>query len=92
MIKLKDFFISYTGTDLKFATWVAEFLESQKYSVIIQAWDFRPGDNFVSKINESLKECKKLIIILSENYLKSKWCEAEWTVKLEEQVRLSQPC
>lgn len=87
---MKDFFVSYTGTDINFATWVAEVLESENYSVIIQAWDFRPGDNFVTKINESLKECKKLIVILSDSYLKSKWCEAEWTVKLAEQIRLNE--
>lgn len=87
---MKDFFVSYTGTDINFATWVAEVLESQDYSVVIQAWDFRPGDNFVAKINESLKECRKLIVILSESYLKSKWCEAEWTVKLAEQIKLNE--
>lgn len=83
---MKDFFVSYTGTDLSFATWVAETLESSNYTVTIQAWDFRPGDNFVSKINEALLECKRLIVILSQNYLKSKWCEAEWTSKLAEQI------
>lgn len=87
---MKDFFVSYTGSDLNFATWVAELLEANKYSVTIQAWDFRPGDNFVSKINEALIECKKLVVILSNSYLKSKWCEAEWTSKLIEQMRLQE--
>lgn len=83
---MKDFFVSYIGTDLSFATWVSELLENNNYTVTIQAWDFRPGDNFVSKINEALLECKSLIVILSKNYLKSKWCEAEWTSKLVEQI------
>lgn len=87
---MKDFFVSYTGTDATFATWVAELLEDNKYSVTIQAWDFKPGDNFVSKINEALLECEKLIVILSEGYLKSEWCEAEWTSKLAEQIKLKE--
>jgi hypothetical protein len=87
---MKDFFVSYTGTDYAHATWVAELLESNNYSVTIQAWDFKPGDNFVSKINEALISCEKLIVILSESYLKSKWCEAEWTSKLAEQIRLNE--
>ncbi len=87
---MKNFFVSYTGTDLNYATWVAEVLESNNYTVTIQAWDFRPGDNFVSKINEALSECQKLIVILSENYLKSKWCEAEWTSKFTEQMNLKE--
>ena len=84
---MKDFFVSYTGLDEKRATWIAQVLEESGYSVVIQAWDFRPGDNFVSKINQSLKECKKLIVVLSNNYLKSEWCEAEWTAKLAEQIK-----
>lgn len=87
---MKDFFVSYTGTDLNFATWVAKLLEDNNFSVTIQAWDFRPGDNFVSKINEALIECKQLIVILSNSYLKSKWCEAEWTSKLTEQMKLQE--
>jgi hypothetical protein len=87
---MKDFFVSYTGVDLNYATWVAEILEKNDYKVTIQAWDFQSGDNFVSKINEALLECKKLVVILSESYLKSKWCEAEWTSKLAEQIELNE--
>ena len=87
---MKNFFISYTGNNSDFATWVAELLEANGYSVTIQAWDFKPGDNFVAKINEALWECEKLIVILSTSYLHSKWCEAEWTSKLAEQMRLNE--
>lgn len=88
---MKDFFVSYTGKDVKYAIWVAELLENNGYTVTIQAWDFRPGDNFVAKINEALKECKRLIVILSRNYLNSKWCEAEWTSKLAEEISTNEP-
>lgn len=87
---MKDFFISYTSADSKAATWVAETLEKSGHSVVIQAWDFRPGDNLVANINNALSECQKLIVILSENYLKSGWCEAEWTTKFAEQVKLKE--
>lgn len=56
---MKDFFISYTSSDEKYAKWIAELLERNGYTTIIQAWDFRPGDNFVSKINEALTSCKR---------------------------------
>lgn len=87
---MKDFFVSYTGTDTNYATWIAELLESNQFSVTIQAWDFKPGDNFVSKINEALLECERLIVILSKSYLTSEWCEAEWTSKLAEQIKLKE--
>ena len=84
---MKDFFISYTSSDEKYAKWIAELLERNGYTTIIQAWDFRPGDNFVSKINEALTSCKKMIIVLSENYMKSNWCQAEWTSKIADQIK-----
>lgn len=84
---MKDFFISYTHKDELRATWIAEVLEKNNYTVTIQAWDFMAGDNFVEKIDVALIECNQLIVVLSSNYLKSKWCKAEWTSKLSEQIR-----
>lgn len=84
---MKDFFVSYTGNDLRYATWIAELLETSGYSVTIQAWDFRPGDNFILKIDHALIECNKLIVVLSKKYLDSEWCKAEWTTKYAEQIR-----
>lgn len=85
---MKDFFVSYTGSDQKYATWIAKILESSdsKYSVTIQVRDFLPGDDFVSKINSALIECDKLIVVLSKRYLDSEWCKAEWTAKYTEQI------
>lgn len=87
IVSMKDFFVSYTGRDEQKATWIAEILEKNGYTVTIQAWDFMPGNNFVEKINTALIECNQLIAVLSSNYLKSKWCETEWTSKLAEQVK-----
>src|SRR5829696_4725671 len=42
-----DFFISYTGADQAWAEWIAEQLEAAGYTTLLQAWDFRPGENFV---------------------------------------------
>ncbi|MDX2213331.1 MAG: toll/interleukin-1 receptor domain-containing protein [Oculatellaceae cyanobacterium bins.114] len=43
----KDFFVSYNRHDKTWAEWVAWILEEAGYTVVIQAWDFRPGGNFV---------------------------------------------
>lgn len=83
---MRDFFISYTGSDEKQAKWVAAMLESNKKTVMIQAWDFRAGENFVKNINKGLTECNQMLIILSDKYLTSYWCQEEWTSKLKEQV------
>jgi hypothetical protein len=40
-----DFFISYTDADRAQAEWITCQLE--RPATVLQAWDFRPGDNFV---------------------------------------------
>jgi hypothetical protein len=42
-----DFFISYNGADKAWAEWIAWQLEEERFTTILQAWDFRPGGNFV---------------------------------------------
>jgi hypothetical protein len=44
---MTDFFISYTQEDRSWAEWIAWVFEEKGYAVTIQAWDFRPGGNFV---------------------------------------------
>lgn len=74
----KDFFISYTSTDVEWATWVAEVLESNGYSTIIQAWDFIPGTNFVQCMQKATINCDRTIAILSKKYSESLFTQPEW--------------
>ncbi len=74
----KDFFISYTSADRRWAEWIAWHLEAQGYSVVIQAWDFRPGANFVLEMDKACREALRTLIVLSSNYLDSRYAQAEW--------------
>jgi TIR domain len=47
MAQSTDFFVSYTGTDTAWAEWIAQTLEEAGYRTVVQAWDFRPGQDFV---------------------------------------------
>lgn len=53
---MKDFFISYNHADRAWAEWIAWQLEQVGFSVEIQAWDFRPGSNFVLEMDRATKE------------------------------------
>ncbi|MCP5364998.1 MAG: tetratricopeptide repeat protein [Hyphomicrobiales bacterium] len=75
----KDFFISYTGADRRWAEWIAWILEDHGYNVILQAWDFHAGDNFIRNIHEALETCERTITLLSASYLQSGYCRDEWT-------------
>lgn len=82
----EDFFISYNHKDEQYAIWIAEVLEKNDYTTIIQAWDFNPGDNLVSNINEALLGADRLIVVMSRSYMNSPWCEVEWTAKYHEGI------
>jgi tetratricopeptide (TPR) repeat protein len=75
---MKDFFISYNKADKHWAEWIAWILEESGYSVVIQAWDFRPGGNFVLEMQQAASETDKTIAILSQDYLDTEYTQPEW--------------
>jgi tetratricopeptide (TPR) repeat protein len=75
----KDFFISYTQADRAWAEWIAWQLEENRYRTVLQAWDFRPGDNFVARMRDALEEAGRTIAVVSPAYLASPYCSDEWT-------------
>jgi hypothetical protein len=76
---MKDFFISYTKVDKSWAEWIGWVLEEAGYTVFIQAWDILPADNFVGKMQGAMTGTRKTIAVLSDDYFKSEYTEAEWT-------------
>lgn len=75
---MKDFFISYNKADRAWAEWVAWILEEADYSIIIQAWDFRPGENFVLRMQEAAEKSRQTIAIVSNEYLNARYTSPEW--------------
>ena len=74
----RDFFISYTGSDRQWAEWIASQLEEAGYTLFIQAWDFRPGSNFVAEMDNAAKCAERTLMVLSPAYLESDYAFAEW--------------
>jgi hypothetical protein len=75
---MKDFFISYTQADKAWAEWIAWQLEEAGYSTLIQAWDFRPGANFVLEMQRAVAIADRTIAVLSQKYLESSFTASEW--------------
>lgn len=75
---MKDFFVSYTGKDKEWAEWVASVLLSKSFSVVLQAWDFRPGSDFIQEMQRATTESKRTLLILSPDYLNSAFAAPEW--------------
>jgi tetratricopeptide (TPR) repeat protein len=74
----RDFFISYTLADQQWATWIAWVLEEHGYKVLVQAWDFVPGSNWVGKMQDGVRDAIRTVAVLSEAYLASEYGGAEW--------------
>lgn len=75
---MTDFFISYTQTDRQWAEWIAWVLEEAGHKARIQAWDFRPGANFVVEMQKAAVGSERTIAVLSPDYLRSLFAMAEW--------------
>jgi len=77
-MRMKDFFISYNKADLKWAEWIAWTLEEAGYTTLFQAWDFRPGRNFVLEMHRASEGCRRTLLVLSTDYLASLFTQPEW--------------
>jgi tetratricopeptide (TPR) repeat protein len=74
----KDFFISYTHADQRWAEWIAWHLEEAGYHTMIQAWDFLAGGNFVLDMDVAARKATRTIAVLSPDYFDSTFTRAEW--------------
>src|SRR5215207_265172 len=72
------FFVSYTNVDQQWAEWIAWQLEDDGYVVVVQAWDFTPGRDWVHEMQSATATAERVVAVLSPEYLKSAHSEAEW--------------
>jgi hypothetical protein len=75
-----DFFISYTSADKAWAEWIAWQLEEHGgYRVVVQAWDSRPGQNFVAWMDRAVADSDRTLLVLSAAFLDAVYTQPEWT-------------
>jgi len=84
----KDFFISYNKADKAWAKWIAGVLEENGYSTWLQAWDIRPGDEFIAKMNEFLENSSAYIPVFSQEFKDSPYCELEFSAALDKRIKV----
>src|SRR5690242_6154772 len=73
-----DFFVSYTEANRPWAEWIAWVLEEDGHRVLLQAWDFVPGTNWVQGMQAGTRDAARTIAVLSGEYLTSVYGGAEW--------------
>lgn len=74
----KDLFISYSGKDYD---WVKEhlmpLLDHNQIDYIIHSRDFEPGKAWIENMADSVYNSRKVMLIMSANYLASGFCKDE---------------
>jgi tetratricopeptide (TPR) repeat protein len=75
---MKDFFISYNKSDRAWAEWIAWQLEENGSAVVLQQWEFRPGANFVLEMQRAVAEAKRVISVISPDYVNALYSRPEW--------------
>jgi hypothetical protein len=78
----RDFFLSYTGSDRRWAEWIAWVLEEAGYQVLVQAWDFVTGTNWNHAMQQAVLTCDRTIALVSPDYLLSVYSSQEWQAAL----------
>lgn len=79
--KLYDAFISYSGRDVQLVFDVLQpqlETESKPYRLCIHDRDFSPGSLVTDNVLYSVKYSRRMIMLLTENFLKSEWCHLEF--------------
>ena len=73
-----EFFVSYTQADQAWAEWIAWVLEEDGHKVLVQAWDFVPGSNWIQGMQAGAAKAERTLAVLSPAYLESEYGTAEW--------------
>jgi tetratricopeptide (TPR) repeat protein len=79
-----DFFISYSAPDRPWAEWIAWQLETNGIHTKLQAWDFRPGNNFILEMQAAAATAHRTLAVLSPAFLESSFTRPEWAAAFAE--------
>ncbi len=82
-------FVSHAGPDQAWAEWVAWQLREAGHQVELDVWNWRTGDNFVTRMSEALERATAVVALFSHQYfVPTRWTQAEWTSAMASRSRL----
>jgi tetratricopeptide (TPR) repeat protein len=74
-----DFFISRRGGAATTAQEVAGVLQAEGYTVFVQDYDIPQTADFIAAMDDALKRCRHLLLLLTKDYTASKYTMMEVT-------------
>ncbi|KAM9814715.1 uncharacterized protein ACBT44_009792 [Syngnathus typhle] len=75
-------FISYSSTDYQWTHGLIEQLEAQSLHVCHHERDFTPGRTVLENMSECIQESQKVLLVLSSEFVRSRWCLLEANMSL----------
>jgi hypothetical protein len=85
-----DFFLSRRGSVAAIAREVADVLTEKGYKVLVQDYDIPLGASFVEEMHEAIINSRDLIILFTEDYLRSPYTRKEFTSFEAERVKTAE--
>lgn len=73
-----DFFITYHHNDELAARWIAAVLKEVPFSILMDSWDFLPGNQPLEKIEYMTILSRSVLVLLSEQFLKEGVDAVSW--------------
>ena len=74
-----DYFISRRGSAAAVAQEVAQVIQAEGYTLLVQDYDIPHGANFVAAMHDALMRCRHLIVLLTNDYTASSFTMMEVT-------------
>jgi hypothetical protein len=82
-----DAFISYANENLRFVLdHIVPVLENRGLRLCLHDRDFLPGDNIADNIIKAIRSSKTTVIVLSTDFLTSRWCLYEFNMARMESI------
>jgi hypothetical protein len=86
----REFFLSFTGADRPWATWLLAELDAVGYSSVSQLRDFVPGANFALEMDRAARRARRTFGVLSPHALQAPYVRQEWAQRLADDPTGSQ--
>lgn len=74
-------FISHSSKDKDHARRLATDLCEVGHDVFFDEWDIRAGQCILTAIQEGIRQCDFVVLLLTTNSVSSRWVEQEWKAK-----------
>ncbi len=77
-------FLSYARVDSVFVDWLADQLTGQGHPIWLDRRDIQPGDVWDDRIDEGLRACKGMLLVMTPSAMESDTVSSEWKFALDQ--------